>query len=96
MEWVRTTIEDHGVGIPEEVREHIFNPFFTTKERGIDTSSSATPPGTGLGLSVSYGIIEDHQGELWFESEEGEYTRFHMDLRVDNGWSLKKPDVREK
>ncbi len=94
VEWVRTTIEDHGTGIPIEIRDHIFDPFFTTKERGRSSSGMATPPGTGLGLSVSYGIIKDHHGELWVESVEGEYTRFHMDLRVDNGCSLEKPDEK--
>ncbi|MEA3238736.1 MAG: PAS domain-containing protein, partial [Candidatus Bipolaricaulota bacterium] len=79
VEWIRTTIEDHGAGIAEDVIEHIFDPFFTTKPRD---------EGTGLGLSVSYGIIKDHHGELTVESEPGKYTRFHLDLRVDNGWSL--------
>lgn len=80
IEWIRTTVEDHGMGIPEEVIDRIYDPFFTTKPRDV---------GTGLGLSVSYGIIKDHHGELTVESKPGEYTRFYMDLRVDNGWSLK-------
>jgi len=79
VQWVRTTVEDHGTGIPEDVIERIFDPFFTTKPR--DT-------GTGLGLSVSYGIIKDHHGELTVESKPGKYTRVHMDLRVENGWTL--------
>ena len=87
--WVRTTVEDHGTGIPEEIIEHIFDPFFTTKDRSRGTPSAAAPAGTGLGLSVSHGIITDHHhGRLWVESVEGEYTRFHIELRVDNGWSL--------
>ncbi|HHR85548.1 MAG TPA: PAS domain S-box protein, partial [Candidatus Acetothermia bacterium] len=80
VEWIRTTVEDHGIGIPEDVIERIFDPFFTTKPRDV---------GTGLGLSVSYGIVKEHHGELTVESEPGKYTRFHLDLRVDNGWSLK-------
>ncbi|MDM8540293.1 PAS domain S-box protein [Desulfococcaceae bacterium HSG9] len=77
--WLRTTVEDRGAGIPEEIRERLFDPFYTTKDRAN---------GTGLGLSISQGIIHDHCGELFFECERGEYTRFHLDLPVDNGWSL--------
>jgi signal transduction histidine kinase/HAMP domain-containing protein len=73
--WIRTTVEDHGNGIPAEVRERMFDPFFTTKDRA---------KGTGLGLSISHGIVSDHHGELTVESEAGEYTRFHLDLPVDN------------
>ena len=77
--WLRTTIEDHGVGIPVEIRDRIFDPFYTTKDRAT---------GTGLGLSISLGIVKDHHGELTFESEEDQPTRFHLDLPVDNGWDL--------
>ena len=77
--WIRTTVEDHGPGIPEELREHIFEPFFTTKPRD---------KGTGLGLSINHGIVKAHHGELSVESELGEWTRFHVDLPVDNGWEL--------
>lgn len=69
---VRITIEDHGVGIQQDVIDRIFDPFFTTKPRDI---------GTGLGLSVSYGIIKEHNGELSVESEPGDFTRFDIDLR---------------
>ena len=72
--WLRLTVEDHGSGIPEAVRQRMFEPFFTTKPRD---------KGTGLGLSVSYGIVRDHHGEITVESEPGEWTRFHMDLPVD-------------
>jgi PAS domain S-box-containing protein len=77
--WLRTTIEDHGVGIPVEIRERIFDPFYTTKDRAT---------GTGLGLSISLGIVQDHHGELTFESEKDQPTRFYLDLPVDNGWDL--------
>ena len=75
--WIRTTMENHGVAIPPEIVNRIFDPFFTTKPRDV---------GTGLGLSISYGIVADHKGVLSVESEGEEYTKFHMDLPVDNGW----------
>ncbi len=77
--YIRTTVEDTGQGIPLGFRDRIFDPFFTTKPKET---------GTGLGLSISYGIIKDHGGELSFESEPGCLTRFHMDLPIDNGWTL--------
>ncbi len=77
--FIRTSVEDTGPGIPEEIRDRIFDPFFTTKPKET---------GTGLGLSISYGIVKEHGGELSVESEPDRYTRFHMDLPVDNGWTL--------
>jgi len=76
---IRITVEDHGNGIPAEAREHLFDPFFTTKPK---------ESGTGLGLSISHGIVQEHHGLLTIEDEPGEYTRFHLDLPVDNGWDL--------
>jgi len=70
---IRLTVEDHGSGIPEELRTRIFDPFFSTKPRD---------QGTGLGLSISHGIVKDHGGELTVESEVGQWTRFHVDLPV--------------
>jgi PAS domain S-box-containing protein len=77
--FIRTTVADSGTGIPVEIRDRIFDPFFTTKPKEF---------GTGLGLSISYGIVRDHGGELSVESEAGQGTRFHMDLPVNNGWTL--------
>ena len=79
--WVRTTVEDQGAGIPDAVRDQIFDPFFTTKGR---------TEGTGLGLSISHGIVMDHHGEHSVEDKPGEYTRFHLDLPIDNGWELEE------
>jgi len=69
--FVRLGIEDTGCGIPEEVRQRLFTPFFTTKENG-----------TGLGLSVTRKIVEDHGGVVQIESEPGAGTRFTMTLPV--------------
>lgn len=65
---MRLTIEDNGTGVPEEIRESVFNAFFTTKPAG---------EGTGLGLSITKTIIEEkHNGTIRLETKEGEYTRF--------------------
>lgn len=67
-------IRDNGKGIPAEVRDKIFNPFFTTKPAGS---------GTGLGLSICYDIVvQQHQGEIKVESEEGEFTEFTVVIPV--------------
>ncbi len=75
--WIRILIKDHGNGIPEDVQQNIFNPFFTTKGRD---------KGTGLGLSISYGIVQEHHGKLFFKTKIGQYTTFFLELPVDNGW----------
>jgi signal transduction histidine kinase len=65
--------EDNGAGMPAEHLSQVFDPFFTTKDVG---------EGTGLGLSVSYGIIKDHGGEIRVESQSGQFTRFIISLPV--------------
>ncbi|MDM8535603.1 ATP-binding protein [Desulfobacterales bacterium HSG17] len=82
--WIRTTVEDHGHGLNPEIQERIFDPFITTKPR---------EHGTGLGLSISYGIVHEHHGKLHVESEADRFTRFHLDLPVNNGWELEKKDI---
>lgn len=67
-------IRDNGTGIPGEIRDKIFNPFFTTKPTG---------QGTGLGLSISYDIVvKGHRGDLQVESKPGAYTEFRVYLPV--------------
>ncbi|MEJ2378473.1 MAG: GAF domain-containing protein, partial [Pseudolabrys sp.] len=69
---VEIRIRDNGTGIPPEVKERIFNPFFTTKPVG---------EGTGLGLSISHDIIvKQHAGCIEVDSEPGEYTEFRIIL----------------
>jgi two-component system NtrC family sensor kinase len=70
------TIEDDGPGISPAIQGKIFDPFFTTKPPG---------QGTGLGLSVSYGIIRDHQGDIVVESLPGTPTRFVISLPAGGG-----------
>ncbi len=65
--WVRLTVADTGAGIASEILPHIFEPFFTTKDIG---------EGTGLGLSVSWGLVRDHGGWLTAESIPGKGSTF--------------------
>ena len=79
--WIRTeqcednrvvvTIRDNGPGIPEEIRDRLFDPFVTTKQPG---------KGTGLGLSICYGIIKRYDGEITVESEVGKGSTFRVIL----------------
>ena len=69
---VEIKIRDNGSGIPPEVKEKIFNPFFTTKPPG---------EGTGLGLSLSYDIIvKQHSGSIEVDTQPGEFTEFRVIL----------------
>jgi signal transduction histidine kinase len=71
-ERVEVRIRDNGTGMPESVREKVFNPFFTTKPTG---------EGTGLGLSISYDIVvQQHHGTIKVESAENEFTEFIIEL----------------
>jgi len=73
-DYVEVRITDTGTGIPQENINKIFDPFFTTKN---------PQEGTGLGLSVSYGIIQKHHGDIIVESEVGKGTRFTIKLPVE-------------
>ena len=72
-DWVIVDLEDNGPGIPEDIQDEIFSPFFTTKAVG---------KGTGLGLNISYKIIEKHAGEVKVYSKPGK-TRFQVSLPID-------------
>ncbi len=62
-------IQDNGPGIPDKIKEKIFNPFFTTRKQG---------EGTGLGLSISTKIIAEHKGKIELDSEENSFTVFRI------------------
>ena len=77
--YVELGVSDTGEGIPEHVRDRIFEPFVTTKG-ALGTSNT---PGTGLGLSVSYGIVKDHGGDIRFETEIGVGTTMIVRLPIN-------------
>ena len=79
-DWVEVTLTDTGPGIPIDVLPHIFEPFFTTKNTG-----------SGLGLALSYGIIERHGGLLTVNSRPGEGTAFSVRLPVEVGVAAERP-----
>jgi two-component system NtrC family sensor kinase len=69
---VEVRVRDNGTGIPPEIKDKLFQPFFTTKPTG---------EGTGLGLSISYDIItQQHGGTITVESEQGSFTEFTIRL----------------
>jgi signal transduction histidine kinase len=73
---VHILIADTGSGIAQEHIERIYDPFFTTKNAGTNGERR----GTGLGLSVTYGIIQEHAGKIRVESKPGEGTKFYLEF----------------
>jgi nitrogen fixation/metabolism regulation signal transduction histidine kinase len=65
----KITISDNGKGIPEDRQNQVFVPYFTTKSTG-----------TGIGLSITKQIIENHNGKIYFESKENSGTSFYIEL----------------
>ena len=74
QDFIKIAFTDHGIGIPQEIIELIFNPFYSTKTPG---------EGTGLGLSISQGIIQSFHGHMSVKSKPGKYTRMTVELPVD-------------
>ncbi|MBV1709292.1 MAG: PAS domain S-box protein [Erysipelothrix sp.] len=77
--WIYLCVKDYGMGIKDEVKARLFEPFFSTKPKHI---------GTGLGLAISFGIVENHHGKILIDSVVGEHSIFTVVLPVDNGWEL--------
>lgn len=81
--FIKLAISDTGTGIPQENLDKIFEPFFTTKQVG---------EGTGLGLSVSYGIIKKHRGTISVESKLGKGTTFFITIPAIDGAHGMQPE----
>ncbi len=87
---IRISFKDNGPGITKENLESIFNPFFTTREVG---------QGTGLGLSVCHGIVTEHKGKIWAESQSGKGATFVVELPVateDKQMDMPEPVIIEE
>ncbi len=83
---IQIIIRDNGDGIPDEIKEKIFNPFFTTKP---------TDEGTGLGLAMSNDIVREHGGTLSVNSQVGEFTEFIIEIPEDTQVNLQEDDTED-
>ena len=77
---IEVRVRDNGNGIPEEIVDRIFNPFFTTKPTG---------KGTGLGLAMSNDIVREHGGSIRVESEQGEFTEMTVELPLTTSAAIR-------
>lgn len=76
-DYITLDVVDYGIGIPSDIRNRLFDPFFSTKPKG---------EGTGLGLSISHGLIRDHGGKITVQSKPGKWTRFTLYLPVQHAY----------
>ena len=74
--YIRITVADTGCGIASEIQDRVFDPFFTAKKQG---------EGTGMGLAMVYGIVQNHEGSIDLDSEEGRGTRLKVYLPLTVG-----------
>ena len=81
--YVRVSVKDHGIGIPGEHLPKIFDPYFTTKQKG-----------NGLGLATSYAIIKKHEGNITVESKLGVGATFHIYLPASRNKNASQKDPR--
>ena len=73
---IHILVQDDGPGVPREIQGRIFDPFFTTREIG---------QGTGLGLSICHGIVSEHGGRIWVQSDAGGGSAFHVLIPIVAG-----------
>jgi signal transduction histidine kinase len=78
QQFVRVSVTDSGIGIPDELQSAIFEPFFTTKPDG---------KGTGLGLSSSYGIVRQHNGKIEVQSQPGQGSTFTVSIPAEQSFA---------
>lgn len=83
-DWVVVTVSDNGSGIPDEIKERIFEQFFTTKESGV---------GTGLGLAIVRRVVEAHSGRIEFDSKVGVGSTFWIYLPITRKSSSESEDL---
>ncbi|MSR87936.1 MAG: HAMP domain-containing histidine kinase [Candidatus Zambryskibacteria bacterium] len=76
-QFLRVSIKDSGIGIPEEEQKNIFNRFFRAKN-----AFKTETDGSGLGLYIAKGVVEKHGGKIWFESREGEGSTFYFTIPI--------------
>jgi len=91
-DWIEITVADTGPGIAEAIRERIFEPFVTTK----GAFGGSTVAGTGLGLSVSYGIVREHGGDIEVQSEPGKGTQFMLTFPIGSAPKSVPPAVKRE
>jgi CheY-like chemotaxis protein/anti-sigma regulatory factor (Ser/Thr protein kinase) len=82
--YVKITVEDYGTGISQEHLQRIFDPYFTTKQKG-----------SGLGLATAYSIVKRHDGHITVESETGVGTTFHIYLPASQKELPKEPVTKQ-
>lgn len=82
--YIKISIQDQGIGIPEECLHKIFEPYFTSKQKG-----------NGLGLAITYSIIKKHDGFISVESTQGAGTTFYIYLPASKKDALKKDDLKD-